>query len=160
MNKVLKNYKRKIIQLATAILYNHNFLGFKNSQIYQGQLKNLCAPGLNCYSCPGAVLSCPLGSFQSFLAKRTAHNFIERIPIYVLGFLILCGIILGRIICGFLCPFGLIQELIYKIKTPKIKKSNLTYKLTFIRYFILIMFVILLPIIYFYPGFCKFIFPA
>ena len=160
MVKTIKNYKRKIIQLAVAILYNCNFLGFKNANIYQGPLKNFCTPGLNCYSCPGAILSCPLGSFQSFIAKRTAHNFIERIPIYVLGFLILCGIILGRIICGFLCPFGLIQEVIYKIKTPKVKKSKITHKLTYIRYFILLIFVILIPIFYFAPGFCKFICPA
>ena len=77
-----------------------------------------------------------------------------------LGFLILCGIILGRIICGFLCPFGFIQEVMYKIKTPKVKKSKITHKLTYIRYFILLIFVILIPIFYFAPGFCKFICPA
>lgn len=160
MFKTIKNYKRKIIQLIVAILYNHNFLGFKNAQIYQGPLKNFCAPGLNCYSCPGAVLSCPLGSFQSFLAKRLSTSILDRIPIYVMGFLVLFGVLFGRIICGFLCPFGLIQELIYKIKTPKIKKSRLTHKLTYIRYVILIIFIILIPLIYNAPGFCKFICPA
>lgn len=160
MIKTFKNYKRKIIQLIVAILYNHNFLGFKNAQIYQGPLKNFCAPGLNCYSCPGAVLSCPLGSFQSFLAKRLSASILDRIPIYVIGFLVLFGVLFGRIICGFLCPFGLIQELLYKIKTPKIKKSRLTHKLTYIRYIILLLFVILIPLIYNAPGFCKFICPA
>ena len=160
MAKTIKNYKRKIIQLVTLILYNHNFLGFKNSQIYQGPLKNFCAPGLNCYSCPGAVLSCPLGSFQSFLAARMKTSILERIPIYVLGFIILFGVLFGRIICGFLCPFGFIQELLYKIKTKKLKKNKFTRALTYLRYIIILVFVILIPLTVYAPGFCKFICPA
>lgn len=160
MAKTIKNYKRRIIQLVTLILYNHNFLGFKNSQIYQGPLKNFCAPGLNCYSCPGAVFSCPLGSFQSFLAARMRTSILERIPIYVLGFLILFGALLGRVVCGFLCPFGLIQELLYKIKTKKLKKNKFTRALSYLRYIIILVFVILIPLTIYAPGFCKFICPV
>ena len=42
---------------------------FGGSVIYQGPLKAVCHPGLNCYSCPGALLSCPVGAFQNFMAS-------------------------------------------------------------------------------------------
>ena len=159
--RIVKLGKRKIIQLASAILYNANFSGFKNAKIYQGPIKNACVPGLNCYSCPGAIAACPLGSFQNYIMqKRGVSGLLNRFPFYVLGLLILFGIIFGRVVCGFLCPFGLIQELIYKIKTPKIKKNDTTRKLTIIKYFILIFFAILLPIILDNPSFCKYICPA
>ena len=150
----MKN-KRNIIQLVTAILYNCNLPGFIKSEIYTGDIKKICVPGLNCYSCPGAIASCPLGSFQSALLNSKYNG----IPFYVLGFLILFGIILARIICGFLCPFGLLQELLYKIKTKKIRKNNLTKKLSYLKYIILFIFVIIIPIIFLKPGFCKYICP-
>lgn len=144
-------YKRKIIQLTSAILYNINFKGFKDVSIYQGKLKTICVPGLNCYSCPGAIASCPLGSIQKSYGK---------FPFYLVGLLVLFGVIFGRVICGFLCPFGLIQEILYKIKTKKIKKNKVTYQLTYIKYFILVFLVILIPIFTFAPSFCKYICPA
>ena len=70
----------------------------------------MCVPGLNCYSCPGAVGSCPIGSLQSSI------NAVKyKVSLYVAGLLILFGSILGRFICGWLCPFGLIQEMLHII---------------------------------------------
>lgn len=156
--------RRRIIQVAIAILYNINFIGFKNASIYKGTIKNVCVPGLNCYSCPGAIAACPIGSIQSIIAgKRYGLGFFEnlllRFPIYVLGFIILFGAIFGRAVCSFLCPFGLFQELLYKIKTKKVKKGIFTRKFSIIKYFILIIFVIILPFILNAPTFCKYICP-
>ena len=137
----MKISKRRIIQFASAILYNINFVGFKDAKIYTGKIKSICVPGLNCYSCPGAIAACPLGSFQSFIMqKRGINGIFSRIPFYVLGLLILFGVIFGRIVCGFLCPFGLFQELIYKIRVPKIKKNKITRQLTILKYIILVTF--------------------
>lgn len=147
--------KRRLTQVITALLYNCNFTGFAKGTIYQGNSKALCVPGLNCYSCPGAAGSCPLGSLQSALSSGKGN-----IPYYILGVLLLMGALLGRFICGFLCPFGFLQELLHKIPTMKIKKSNLTRKLSYIKYVILIVFVIGIPLILHYPGFCKYICPA
>lgn len=152
--------KRKLIQLYAALLVNANVKGFVTGQIYKGPLKNLCAPGLGCYSCPGAVAACPLGALQNALASSGA-----RVPYYVFGIIVLYGVIFGRWICGFLCPFGLIQELLHKIKTPKIKKSFVTRVLSYLKYVILAIFTIILPLIYAFrdfplPGFCKYICPA
>ncbi len=152
--------KRKLIQLYSALLFNANLKGFANGRIYQGSVKNICTPGLNCYSCPGASGACPLGSLQNALAATE-----KRAPYYVFGIIILYGILLGRMICGFLCPFGLIQELLFKIKTPKLKKNRFTKALSYFKYVILVFFVFILPLMYGLrnvplPGFCKYICPA
>ena len=153
--------KRKVIQLISAFLYNLNIKNFFDGKIHRGNSKSVCVPGLNCYSCPGALGSCPLGSLQNSIA-----NPILKFPFYILGILLLLGLLLGRIICGFLCPFGLIQELLYKIPVKKLKKNKITYYLSYLKYFILVIFVLLIPLYYIIvhteavPAFCKFICPA
>lgn len=151
--------KRKLMQLYFALLFNANFKGFVSGNIYQGSTKQFCAPGINCYSCPGAVGACPLGSFQgSFSADRSTL-------FYVGGILLLYSLLFGRMICGWLCPFGLVQELLHKIPTPKVKKSPATRVLSYLKYVILVFFVLIVPILYAFrntplPAFCKYICPA
>ena len=53
--------KRKWMQLYFALLFNANVKGFVTGEIYTGKTKQSCAPGNNCYSCPGAVGACTLG---------------------------------------------------------------------------------------------------
>ena len=159
--KIGKPASRRLVQLYAALLYNANLKGFMDGHIYSGGLKAVCVPGLNCYSCPGAVASCPLGALQNAL-NAAGHTA----PWYVMGILALFGVILGRTICGWICPLGLIQELLHKIPTPKIRKSNVTRKLSHLKYVILAVFVIAIPLIYgvgkgiILPGFCKYICPA
>ena len=159
MGKDIKKWfmlsKRRYTQLVAAVLYNCNITGFFKGEIFKGASKGICAPGLNCYSCPGAVLSCPLGSLQSGLVSAK-----YKFPFYVVGTLLLFGLFFGRFICGFLCPFGLFQELIYKIPVPKIKKNVITRILSYLKYIILAGFVIIIPLVKLMPGFCKFICPA
>ena len=152
--------KRRLIQVYAALLYNAHAKGFIQGDIYTGPIKNLCVPGLNCYSCPGAIGACPLGALQNALAATGS-----RAPWYVLGILLLFGLTLGRTICGWLCPMGLIQELLHKIPTPKLKKSRITRALSYLKYGVLIVFALALPLIYAarrvpLPAFCKYICPA
>ncbi len=147
--------RRRYTQLIAAVLYNCNIKGFMTGSIYKGPIKGFCAPGINCYSCPGAVTSCPLGSLQTGLLSSK-----YKVPYYVLGTIILMGLFLGRFICGFLCPFGLFQELIYKIPTKKIKKNKVTRIMSCLKYIILAVFVIIIPLVKLVPGFCKYICPA
>ncbi|MCR4705805.1 MAG: 4Fe-4S binding protein [Lachnospiraceae bacterium] len=151
----LGKYGRKYTQLLAAVLYNCHLTGFVTGRISKSVSKGICAPGLNCYSCPGAVLSCPLGSLQEALAM-SAYRF----PFYMLGTILLFGILLGRMICGFLCPFGLFQELLHAIPFPKVRKNRLTRALSYMKYVILALFVIAIPIIKAAPGFCKYFCPA
>jgi len=161
LNKIKKwlPSKRKIMQLYFAVLFNANLKGFVSGNIYQGNSKIMCAPGINCYSCPGAIGACPLGSLQG--AFSADHSTLY----YVFGILLLYSVMFGRMICGWLCPFGLIQELLYKIKTPKLKKSPVTRLLSYLKYVILVFFVFIVPITYAFkdtplPAFCKYICPA
>ncbi len=157
--KALIPTKRKLMQLYFALLFNANLKGFVTGNIYKGNSKQVCVPGINCYSCPGAVGACPIGSLQgSFSADKSTIY-------YVGGILLLYSLLFGRMICGWLCPFGLIQELLYKIKTPKLKKSPVTRILSYLKYVILVFFVFIVPIIYAFrdtplPAFCKYICPA
>ena len=151
--------RRKIIQLYFAVLFNANLKGFVSGTVFQGSSKQFCTPGLNCYSCPGAIGACPLGALQgAFSAQRSTLY-------YVGGILLLYGLMFGRMICGWFCPFGLVQELLYKIKTPKLKKGVFTWVLSFVKYAVLIFFVLIVPILYALrdiplPAFCKYICPA
>lgn len=151
--------KRKLMQLYFALLFNANFKGFVTGSIYKGNSKVSCAPGINCYSCPGAVAACPLGSLQGSFSADKSTVF------YVCGILLLYCVLFGRMICGWLCPFGLIQELVHKIPTPKLKKGPVTRLLSWLKYAILAVFVLIVPIAYAFrdtplPAFCKYICPA
>lgn len=153
---------RKTIQWAWALLTNGNLAGFLQGKIYTGKLKQLCVPGLNCYSCPGSLGSCPIGSLQAVLGSSRF-----KISFYLLGFFLLIGTVLGRVVCGFLCPFGLFQELLHKIPFfKKIKTFRLDKPLRLLKYGILLVFVILLPLFVVdavgsgSPWFCKLICPA
>ena len=149
-------------RVAFAALSNGYAAGFIQGKIYTGPTKQLCLPGLNCYSCPGALGSCPIGALQSVLASRDfGFSF------YAVGFLMMVGAIFGRVVCGWLCPFGLIQDLLRKIPFPKkLKRLPGERWLRWLKYAVLLGFVILLPLTVLdaigqgQPWFCKLICPS
>lgn len=149
--------KRFIIQSVATLLQNANFKGFFTGKIYTGKTKGVCVPGLNCYSCPGAVGACPIGSLQNSLS---AYKF--KIPYYVVGLILFFGALMGRLICGFLCPFGFLQDLLHKIPFPlKRKKFPGDKYLRFLKYVVLVVLVIILPIcVKLTPFFCKYLCPS
>lgn len=154
--------KRTITQIIASIATNANISGFFKGNIYKGNVKSICVPGLNCYSCPGAMGSCPIGSLQAVIGT-IKYDF----SLYVLGFMSLFGVIFGRFICGWLCPFGFIQDLLYKIPSKKIKvPKKVNNVLKYLKYIILILFVIIFPMFLVNefgispPYFCEFICPA
>lgn len=155
-----KNKNRWKIQAVATLLSNANIVGFFTGKIYKGNLKAICVPGLNCYSCPGAVGSCPIGALQAVIGS-SKFSFAY----YIVGILILFGVLLGRLICGFLCPFGWFQELLHKIPSKKFSTKKLK-ALTYLKYVILAVFVIILPMTIVNevemgdPWFCKWLCPA
>ena len=153
----MDNKKRIIIQGIAALIQNANWKGFFEGKIYQGPIKRVCVPGLNCYSCPGALGSCPIGALQNSLSS---YRF--KIPYYVVGLLLFFGTLLGRLICGFLCPFGLLQDLLSYVPFPKkIKTFKGDRILRYLKYVVLIILVIVLPIcVKLTPFFCKYLCPS
>lgn len=154
--------KRIITQTITTIVTNLNAKGYLEGNIYKGNTKQICVPGLNCYSCPGALGSCPIGSLQAVIGT-VKYN----LSFYVIGLMTLFGVIFGRFICGWLCPFGFFEDLLHKIPSKKIKVSNkINNILKYLKYIILIFFVLLFPMLLVNefgispPYFCGFICPA
>ena len=145
--------RRTLIQAVAALVQNAYIPGFLNGVIFQGKTKLLCVPGLNCYSCPGALGACPIGSLQASLGQH-------RFPAYVLGTLVLFGVALGRLVCAFLCPFGLVQDLLHKVPLPKAKMpKRLDKPLRYLKYVVLILLVALAFLLE-EPAFCKYLCPA
>lgn len=161
--KVMDNF-RHAFQSLWFLITNSYVEGFKTGKIYGGNLKKICVPGMNCYSCPGAKGSCPIGSLQAVIGNS---NF--KFSYYIVGFLFFIGALMGRFVCGWLCPFGLIQDLLYKIpffkKFKKLKTFKYDKHLRKLKYFILLIFVIILPMFLVdilgqgSPYFCKLICP-
>lgn len=161
MKKRTPTKLRTPVQVLYTIVTNGYAYGFLNGKIYKGNLKYACVPGLNCYSCPGALASCPLGALQAALNKRNVE-----IPFAVLGFFFVFGSLLGRFVCGWLCPFGLVQDLLYKIPVFKKRKRLPRHEiLKYGKYVVLFGLVLLGSSVLFtglakVPAFCKFLCPS
>lgn len=156
---------RWLIQTVVSLGTNAYLLFPWGSVIYQGPLKAVCHPGLNCYSCPGALLSCPVGAVQNFVAslRYTMPGSFPHLGAMVVGYLGFIGTLVGRLPCGWLCPFGFIQDLLNKIPS---RKFNLWAPLRWVKYGVLVVMVIIMPFFLLdqyglgQPWFCKLLCPA
>lgn len=146
--------------MAAVLASNPFLINFLEGRLYRGPMKRVCVPGLNCYSCPAAAGSCPIGSLQAVIGSPK-----YSVPFYIVGILIFLGVVLGRVVCGFLCPFGWFQELLHKIPAPKFSSRPL-HILTYMKYVILVVFVVALPMTVVNevgladPFFCKYLCPV
>ena len=156
---------RKWIQAIMTLLVNGSWSFPFSRTIYQGPLKVVCSPGLNCYSCPASTTYCPIGSIQQLMAgiRIALENGQNFFGLFVIGTMGVLGGVFGRLICGWACPFGLIQELLHKIPS---RKFQIPKKLNYIKYGFLLFFVFLLPLAvvddfgYGQLWFCKYVCPA
>ncbi len=147
------------IQAGATLLTNLHLPNFLKGGLYQGAGKTVCVPGLNCYSCPAASGACPIGAFQAVVgSSKFSFSY------YITGFLILLGVMLGRFICGFLCPFGWFQELLHKDPDKEVLHKKLK-PLRYLKYAVLLVMVFLLPAFLVNdvgmgdPFFCKYLCP-
>lgn len=156
--KIKQSIRRRLIQIAAFGLSNAHVGNLARGTIDRGPWKQFCNPGLNCYSCPAATLACPIGALQ---AVTGSMDF--SFSFYVVGFLLAVGVMVGRLVCGFLCPFGLLQEMIHRIPAPRLRLPRWP---RYIKYAVLAVFVGILPVAVTNfmgmgdPAFCKYICPS
>lgn len=153
---------QRMMQLVSAAVANGYVIGFGKGRIFTGGTKAVCVPVLNCYSCPGALGACPIGALSAAVGGRKRH-----FPFYVLGMLMLFGIVLGRAVCGLLCPFGLVQDLLHKIPAPRLRvPGKIDRPARYLKYAVLLVLVIGLPAFAVTgtgvtpPYFCEYVCPA
>lgn len=128
--------KRRVVQIFSLLFFNSYYLSF---------LKFIPCPVLNCYACPLAIFACPIGTIQFFI-------IIGSFPFLTIGLLGIIGSISGKAVCGWLCPFGFFQDLLYKIRSRKFKIPE---KLGYLKFLILILLVIAIPFFTKDFWFCK-----
>ena len=146
-NMKINEWPRHGIQALWALITNSHVTGFVTGKIYTGKLKNACVPGLNCYSCPGAVGACPIGSLQAVIGS---WNF--KMAYYVVGFLIFIGAMVGRLIC----PAGTLEGGLPLVLLNKSMRSALGW--LYIWKNVILVITIILSILIYRP-FCKYICP-
>lgn len=129
------------VQILAAFAFNALF-------IYD--LRGICIPALNCWACPIASFACPMGALQNSMPALRATILA---PIYILGSIVLACAIMGRSMCGWLCPFGLVQDLMGRIRTHQ---ARMPHWMGYLKYVILISMGLVLPFLTFEPVFCKF----
>jgi Pyruvate/2-oxoacid:ferredoxin oxidoreductase delta subunit len=117
------HFSRRIVQVISLLVLNPVFF----------QFKEICIPVMNCWSCPAAAFACPIGAMGYHLAA----GFV---PWLVIGIILAAAILVGRMLCGWICPFGFIQELINKIPGPKLEPPRI---LLLTKYAILVLTVFL-----------------
>lgn len=85
----------------------------------------LSVPVLACYYPNGRTVTCPIWQLQAYIFPfwnyqrgyqvLYSNSGLEMIGI-VIGMIIVAAIILGRFFCGWLCPFGLYQDVLTRIR--------------------------------------------
>ncbi len=99
------------------------------------QWHGLCAPVFHCYSCPLATLSCPIGILANY-------SVLHAVPLLTIGILLMVGAVFGSLVCGWACPFGLLQDLLARTPLPKFRLPGV---LGWTRYAVLLGLVLVLP---------------
>ncbi|MGC9317384.1 MAG: 4Fe-4S binding protein [Armatimonadota bacterium] len=131
---------RRHVQLAAAFLLNARFLI---------DLRGVCFPALNCWACPTAGVACPLGALQN---SMPALRVSLLAPLYILGSMLAASALIGRAMCGWLCPFGLVQDLLARVRK---RHWRLPRWAGYSKYVMLLGLALIIPYLTWEPWFCK-----
>jgi ferredoxin len=99
------------------------------------KFRKVCSPGFNCHGCPWATFACPVG-------VSAFGSAIRRLPVFAIGSVLFIGALLGRLMCGFVCPFGFLQDILHHIPSKKLRLPRAT---RYIKYAALLLMVFIFP---------------
>lgn len=133
--------RRHAVQLCAAVLYNVNVFASATHQSVNLPYDKVCVPGLNCQYCRYTIAGCPLGVTQQALSGTFSAAAWQ-----LWGLLVLFGLLFGRLICGWACPMGWLQDMLGKVPFPKLRKHKITRCLSYIKYIITALFVLAIPL--------------
>lgn len=102
------------------------------------RMHSICGPVFHCYSCPLATFACPIGVLANFSA-------LHLIPYIAIGVVLLSGALVGGFVCGWICPFGFLQDLLGKVPLPKLRLPGW---MGYFRYVVLVGLVLLIPYLF------------
>ena len=113
--------KRRIVQITAFILCNLGFV--------QALKTGVVCPFLYCYGCPFAAFACPIGALQQFIV-------LGRFPLLTMGSLGVYGMVFGRFLCGWACPFGAFQDVVNNLRGGR---SSQPSRYWYVKYAVLIL---------------------
>lgn len=145
--------RRWITQFLFLFLQNPFIQNFLTGTIYRGPAKVVCTGTLNCYSCPAALFSCPIGTMQFLI------EYAKMIPAYAIGSLAIFGPLFGRGPCAYACPFGLLQDLLHRL-SPFRSQVRIIPWVRQAKWLVFAVFVVIVPYWKEIPAFCAWICPA
>ncbi len=131
---------RRWFQVVSLLVVNASFLF---------QARGICFPVLNCWACPIAAFACPLGALQNAIVDMRA---LFILPLYILGGMLAASAVVGRAMCGWLCPFGLFQDLLGRLNPRQLSVPRLASLGKFVA---LVGLAIVAPYVMGVPLFCK-----
>lgn len=102
------------------------------------RLFTVCSPVFHCHACPWAMFACPIGVLANF-------SYLHTFPFVAIGTLVVYGAVFGSFICGWVCPFGFLQDLLGKIPAPKFELPGW---MGYFRYVVLLVLVLAIPSLY------------
>jgi ferredoxin len=102
---------------------------------------------LNCQACELAWVGCPVGMMQQFVINR-------QLPFYIFGVFLIFGATLGRTVCGWLCPFGLILDVVNKACIHKYEPPNWLRAFKYVYVIGLVILAIITLTIFYCRYFC------
>ena len=117
----------------------------------------ISVPILACYYASGRTVTCPIWQIQAYIFPFWNHargyavfystTGLEKLFI-VFGLVIVMSIVLGRVFCGWLCPFGLYMDVLTRIRKAfgrrhLILSEKTNEALGQFRYIIIAIFIIL-----------------
>jgi len=101
-------FKQRLVQTLSLIILNSNLRGAETFAV--------CLPVMHCNACPLSWTICPIFRMSELIQY---HQSIFTSDWLIIGIMLAACVVVGRFFCGWICPAGFVQDLLYKIPSPK-----------------------------------------